>query len=114
LDKINLKITFRLAEPISEKDIQALKEGTFYSFANKKSNLKRLTLGFEDTNYFDELGQYPEKFEKLEGLLAAMAKTPIKQSLEVLHVDYYKMNKKQVKEMAKKHGFTNVKNIICF
>jgi hypothetical protein len=33
-----------LAQPTSDEDIQALKQGTFYSFANKQANIKELNL----------------------------------------------------------------------
>jgi hypothetical protein len=47
----------------------------------------------------------------LEGLLAAMAKTQIKHSLEEMRVDYCGVSEEQVREMVDRHGFTNIKKI---
>jgi hypothetical protein len=50
----------------------------------------------------------------LEGLLAAMAKTQIKHSLEGIWASDCGVNKEQVREMMDRHGFTNIKNIYTF
>jgi hypothetical protein len=54
---------------------------------------------------------WEEHPERLEGLLAAMAKTQIKLSLEEIWVGLCGVNEKQVREMLDKHGFTNIKKI---
>jgi hypothetical protein len=54
---------------------------------------------------------WKEHHERLEGLLAAMAKTSIKDSLEEMHVQYCGVSEEQVREMVDKHGFTNIKKI---
>jgi hypothetical protein len=47
----------------------------------------------------------------LEGLLAAMAKTQIKHSLEMIVISWSGVSKEQVREMVDRHGFTNVETI---
>jgi nucleoside-triphosphatase THEP1 len=47
----------------------------------------------------------------LEGLLAAMAKTQIKHSLEEIGIICCGVIKEQVREMVDRHGFTNIKDI---
>jgi hypothetical protein len=49
----------------------------------------------------------------LEGLLAAMAKTQIKHSLETIWVGKCGVSNEQVEKMVYKHGFTNVKKIVA-
>jgi hypothetical protein len=96
------------AHPTSEEDIEALKTGTFYSFANNPSKLKILGLwgcGYDDRN------NWADHPERLEGLLSAMAKVPIKHSLEKIWVLACAVSKQQVLEMVEKHGFTNIKEI---
>jgi hypothetical protein len=44
----------------------------------------------------------------VEGLLAAMAKTQIKHSLEEIDVDRCGVSLEQMKEMVDRHGFTNI------
>jgi hypothetical protein len=58
-------------------------------------------------------GNWKEHPERLEGLLAAMAKTQIKHSLETIWVCDCGVSKKQVRKMMDSHGFTNIKNIIA-
>jgi hypothetical protein len=50
----------------------------------------------------------------LEGLLAAMAKTQIKHSLEGIWVNDCEVSEEQVREMVDRHGFTNIKDIYGF
>jgi hypothetical protein len=47
----------------------------------------------------------------LEGLLAAMANTQIKHSLEIIRVWNCGVSEKHVREMVDRHGFTNIKMI---
>jgi hypothetical protein len=47
----------------------------------------------------------------LEGLLAAMAKTQIKHSLEEYMLIDCGVSEEQVRKMVDRHGFTNSKNI---
>jgi hypothetical protein len=47
----------------------------------------------------------------LEGLLAAMANTKIKHSLEEIVAFGCGANEEQVREMVDRHGFTNIKKI---
>jgi hypothetical protein len=70
-----------LASPISEEDINALLEGSFYNFSFEAptSSLKFLNLFGCGTNSENDWSAFPER---MEGLLASMAKTPIKHSLE--------------------------------
>jgi hypothetical protein len=49
--------------------------------------------------------------ERLEGLLAALAKTSMKNSLQEIDVKDCGMRKKKVMEMVEKHGLTNIKEI---
>jgi hypothetical protein len=97
-----------LAQPTSKEDIKALKEGTFYSFANNPSKLKILGLWGCGSEYCNNWEEHPER---LEGLLAAMGKTPIKDSLEQIIVGYCGVSNEQVKKMVKRHGLINVKEI---
>jgi hypothetical protein len=97
-----------LAQPTSKQDIKRLKKGTFYSFANNPSKLKILNLYQSGDKYGNNWEEHPER---LEGLLAAMAKTQIKHSLERIGVIYCGVDKKKMKKMVDRHGFTNVKQI---
>jgi hypothetical protein len=96
-----------LAQPTSKQDIERLKKSTFYSFVNNPSKLKTLHLDDCGTKY-DNWFKHPER---LEGLLAAMAKTRIKHSLKIIYVHCCGVSEKQVREMVEKHGFTNIKKI---
>jgi hypothetical protein len=89
-----------LAQPTSKQDIDRLKKGTFYSFANNPSELKSLELKGCGKKYDNNWQEHPER---LEGLLAAMANTQIKNSLEKIYVINC-----GVREMVDKHGFTNI------
>jgi CRISPR/Cas system type I-B associated protein Csh2 (Cas7 group RAMP superfamily) len=100
-----------LAQPTSEEDIERLKKGTFYSFANNPSKLKSLSLNQSGEKYDNNWKEHPER---LEGLLAAMAKTQIKHSLKEIDVDDCGVSKEQVREMVDRHGFTNVKEINAY
>jgi hypothetical protein len=95
-------------QPSSEEDIEALKKGTFYSFANSPSNIKDLNLWSCGSHHDNNWKEHPER---LEGLLAAMAKTPIKDSLEKIWVSSCGVNKWQIRKMLDRHGFTNIKFI---
>jgi hypothetical protein len=95
-----------LAQPTSKQDIDRLNKGTFYSFANNPSKLKCLGLSFCGVMYGNNWGEHPER---LEGLLAAMAKTLIKYSLETIFVSSNGVSNKQVREMMDRHGFINIK-----
>jgi hypothetical protein len=97
-----------LAQPISDEDIQKLKQGTFYSFTPKESKLKTLELEGCGINHDNN---WEEHLERLEGLLAAMAKTPIKDSLEDILVGYCGLSEEQVREIMDRHGFHNIKEI---
>jgi hypothetical protein len=122
-----------LAQPTSEQDIDRLKKGTFYSFTNSPSKLKILNLWGSGKRYGNNWKEHPER---LEGLLAAIVKTQIKHSLEIIDVwdcGVYKVNKvnevdevdekkmkeeeemrkEKVKEMVNRQGFTNIKKIKC-
>jgi hypothetical protein len=103
-----LTLLIDLARPISEEDIEALTKGTFYSFANNPSRLKKLDLYKCDRSSENKWKKHPER---LEGLLAAMAKTPIKHSLNRLYILGCSVSKEQVREMVDRHGFTNIKTI---
>jgi hypothetical protein len=102
---------FPLAQPTSKKDIKRLKKGTFYSFANNPSKLKYLDLSWCGYEYGNNWKEYPER---LEGLLAAMAKTQIKHSLERIDVIKCGMHMEQVMKMVDRHGFANVKITVIF
>jgi hypothetical protein len=95
-----------LAQPTSEEDIERLKEFAYYSFANNPAKLKELWLWDCGTSYDNNWKEHPER---LEGLLAAMAKTQIKHSLETIWVLDCEASEKQVRKMVDRHGFTNVK-----
>jgi hypothetical protein len=95
-----------IAQPSSEGDIQALKEGTFYSFPNKPSNIKRLCL-FECGHKY---GDWHKCLNGLDGLLMAIAKTPIKHSLEEIDLQYCGLSDAEVR----KHGFTKLKSIMTY
>jgi hypothetical protein len=95
-----------LAQPNSKQDIERLKKGTFYSFANNPSKLKQLSFNECGGNYGNNWNEHPER---LEGLLAAMAKTQIKHSLERIDVTFCRVSKEQLREMKHRHRFTNVK-----
>jgi hypothetical protein len=97
-----------LAQPISKQDIERLKKGTFYSFVNKPSKLKELSLYSCGTKYDNNWKEHPER---LEGLLASMAKTQIKHSLNRITVHSCGVSKKLVLDMVNRHGFTNVLKI---
>jgi hypothetical protein len=95
-----------LAQPTSKQDTDRLKKGTFYSFANNPSKLKELNLIGCGRWYDNNWRKHPER---LEGLLAAMANTQIKHSLEKINVYYCGVSKEQVRKMVDRHGFTNIK-----
>jgi hypothetical protein len=57
---------------------------------------------------------WDEHPERLEGLLAAMAKTQIKHSLENINATGSGVSEETVMKMVKRHGFTNIKNIYVF
>jgi hypothetical protein len=97
-----------LAQPTSKQDIQALKHGTFYTFSNRQSKLEELHLQGCGAKYGNNWKDHPER---LEGLLAAMAKTPIKHSLVGIYLLGCGVSEEQVWEMVDKHRFTNIKNI---
>jgi hypothetical protein len=111
LNKINLwfasSILIGLAQPTSEVDVEALKQGTFYFFANSPSNIK--TLGLSGC-----VNNWEEHPERLEGLLAAIAKTPIKHSLQEIDVGHSGVSKEQVREMVYRLGFAGVEEIIVY
>jgi hypothetical protein len=94
-----------LAQPTLKQDIDRLKKGTFYSFANNPSKLKRLSLYRCGVMYDNNWKEHPER---LEGLLAAMAKTQIKHSLERINVEDCGVSKEQVREMVDRHEITNI------
>jgi hypothetical protein len=97
-----------LAQPTSKQDIDRLKKGTFYSFANNPSKLEILDLEGCGEKYENNWEEHPER---LEGLLAAMAKTQIKHSLDIMYVYYCGVSEKQMREMVDRHGFINIKTI---
>jgi hypothetical protein len=97
-----------LAQPTSKQDIEELNKGIFYSFANNPSKLEILWLWGCGRKYDNNWGEHPERSE---GLLAAMAKTQIKNSLETIYVDYCGVSEEKVREMVDRHGFTNIKEI---
>jgi hypothetical protein len=97
-----------LAQPTLKQDIERLKKGTFYSFANNPSKLIRLGLDRCGRNYDNNWEEHPER---LEGLLAAMTKTQLKHSLEIIWVNNCGVDEEQVNEMVDKHRFTNIKEI---
>jgi hypothetical protein len=99
-----------LAQPKSGDDINKIKKGKFYSFSNNPSKLKILDLDKCGTMYDSNWEEHPER---LEGLLAAMAKTQIKHSLETICVNKCGMNEEQVREMVDRHGFTNIGLIVA-
>jgi hypothetical protein len=94
-----------LAQPTSKQDIDRLKKGTFYSFANNPSKLKSLELWGCGKKYDNNWEEHPER---LEGLLAAIANSQIKHSLEKIYVINCGVSEEQVREMVDKHGFTNI------
>jgi hypothetical protein len=100
-------LTIALAQPTSEEEIQALTKGIFYSFSDRPSNLKQLDLWGCGPHHENNWGEHPER---MEGLLAAMAKTPIKHSLETIYIDC-RVSEEQAREMLDRHGFTNIKDI---
>jgi flavorubredoxin len=100
-----INISILLAQPTSFEDIKALQEGTFYTFASKKTKIKTLNLFGCGTWYGNNWGKYPEF---LNGLLAAMAKTPLRESLKTIGVGSCEVNEEQVKEMVERLGFTNI------
>jgi hypothetical protein len=102
-----LKIALGLSTS-EEEDIERLKKGTFYSFANNPSKLKTLDLYGCDDLYANDWKEHPER---LEGLLAAMANTQIKHSLEKIYVYHCGVSQEQVWKMMDRHGFTNIKGI---
>jgi hypothetical protein len=57
---------------------------------------------------------WEEHPERLEGLLAAMAKTPIKHSLKKLGIINCGVSEKKVGEMVGRQGFTNIKQSFDF
>jgi hypothetical protein len=98
-----------LAQPTSQEDIERLNKGTFYSFSNNPSILIQLNLWGSGDKYGNNWREHPER---LEGLLAAMAKTQIKHSLEEIRVCLCGVSEEQAKEMMDRHGFTNIKEIV--
>jgi hypothetical protein len=100
----SLPLPVGLAQPTSEEDIRALKDGTFYSFASNPYKLKSLDLDWCDDFCLNNWDEHPER---LQGLLAAMAKTQIKHSLEEIVTFSRKVSKSQMEEMMVRHGFTN-------
>jgi hypothetical protein len=97
-----------LAQPASQEDIQALTQGTFYSFATTQSKLKKLSFEGCGINHDNDWKEHPER---LEGLLKAMAKTPIKDSLEKIWTRWCGVSEEQVKKMVEDYGFTKIKEI---
>jgi hypothetical protein len=64
----------------------------------------------ENGEYYEN--DWPSHPERLEGLLASMANTPIKHSLEEIYIEECGLSLKQVMEMVERHGFTNIRQIV--
>jgi hypothetical protein len=103
-------VSLALAQPTSEEDIQALRQGSFYSFPSTKSKIKQLSLYGCGSSFENKWEEHPER---LEGLLAAISKTSIKDSLETLNVEDCNLNEKQVNEMKESHGFSDILKIMA-
>jgi hypothetical protein len=72
----------KFAQPTCEQEIQALEQGNYYSFDDSlPSNINKISFFRCGIKHENDWYSYPER---LEGILASLAKTQVKYSVGII------------------------------